>query len=198
MQAATTLSTYPVDVSFSYPGRTSRLTAFFRFLLAIPVAIVMEVFFIAFGVTSFLAWWAILFTGRYPRGMFDFGSGVLRMSTQVGAYMYLLTDEYPPFSGNDPKAQSYPTQMSIEYPERSSRLLLFFRGILLFPHYIFGLVMGLVAAFVHMLGWFAVIITGRYPDGLRNFTEGFLRYGTRVGAYMYMMTDKYPPFSLSA
>jgi len=89
---------YPITVGFEYKERLSRLTTFFRYILAIPHAICLYFLGIAAGVVAFISWWAILFTGRYPRWAFDFVSGYLRWSTRAQGYYLLLTDEYPPFS----------------------------------------------------------------------------------------------------
>ncbi|MGP8079704.1 MAG: DUF4389 domain-containing protein [Dehalococcoidales bacterium] len=89
---------YPNTFNAIYPEKMSRLTTFFRLLLVIPQGIVLGFVSIAAGVIAFIAWWAILFTGKYPRGMYDFSVGYMRWSTRVNSYVYLLTDKYPPFS----------------------------------------------------------------------------------------------------
>ncbi len=89
---------YPITFNAIYPEKMSRLTTFFRLLLVIPQGIVLGFVSIAAGVIAFIAWWAILFTGKYPRGMYDFSVGYMRWSTRVNSYVYLLTDKYPPFS----------------------------------------------------------------------------------------------------
>ena len=89
---------YPITFGAVYPEKMSRLTTFFRFILVIPQAIVLCFVSIAAGVVSFIAWWAILFTGKYPKGMYDFYVGYMRWSTRVNGYMSLLTDKYPPFT----------------------------------------------------------------------------------------------------
>lgn len=90
--------TYPITVEFSFPERLSRLTTFFRVFMAIPQAFALYFVQIVAAIVIFFAWWAILFTGTYPKGLFDFASGSLRWSTRLNGYMYLLTDKYPPFS----------------------------------------------------------------------------------------------------
>ncbi len=91
-------SNYPVTFGAEYPDKMSRLTTFFRLILVIPQAFVLYFISIAAGIIAFIAWWAILFTGKYPKGMYDFFVGYMRWSTRVNGYMYLLTDKYPPFS----------------------------------------------------------------------------------------------------
>ncbi len=92
------MAEYPITVGVQYPEKLSRLTTFFRCITVIPQAIVVYFVGIVAGVILFFAWWAILFTGKYPKGMFDFISGYLRWTTRVTGYSYLLTDKYPPFS----------------------------------------------------------------------------------------------------
>jgi hypothetical protein len=89
---------YPITINFTCPDRLSRLTTFFRYFMAIPHAICLYFLGIAAGVVVFISWWAILFTGRYPRWAFDFVSGYLRWATRAQGYSLLLTDRYPPFS----------------------------------------------------------------------------------------------------
>jgi hypothetical protein len=89
---------YPISVSVSAPEKLSRLTTFFRFFMVLPQVVVLYIVGIAAGIVLFLSWWAIMFTGRYPQGFFDFVAGYLRWLTRVNGYYYLLTDKYPPFS----------------------------------------------------------------------------------------------------
>jgi len=89
---------YPITIDVQYPERLSRLTTFFRGIMVIPQSIVLAFIGIAAAVILFISWWAILFIGRYPRGMFNFISGYLRWSTRVAGYSNFLTDKYPPFS----------------------------------------------------------------------------------------------------
>jgi hypothetical protein len=90
---------YPVELNVQYPGKLSRLTTFFRAFMVIPHVIVLYFIMIAFGVVQFIAWWAILFTARFPRSLFDFSLWCYRWMNRVNAYGYLFTDKYPPFSG---------------------------------------------------------------------------------------------------
>jgi hypothetical protein len=99
-QVATEKPSYPITVGVAYPEKLSRLSTFFRLILVIPQNIVLYFLGIVAFVLMFFAWWAILFTGKYPKGLFDFVAGYLRWSTRVSGYFYLLTDKYPPFSSN--------------------------------------------------------------------------------------------------
>jgi hypothetical protein len=92
---------YPINLKVEYPDKLSRLTTFFRIIMMIPQMIVLYFLNIAAGVILFISWWVILFTGKFPRSLFDFITYYFRWSTRVNGYSYLLTDKYPPFSGND-------------------------------------------------------------------------------------------------
>ncbi len=89
---------YPVTVKFDYQDKLSRLTTFFRYFMVIPQAFVLSFVGIAAAVVAFIAWWAILFTAKYPEWAFNFVTGYVRWVTRVNSYYLLLTDKYPPFS----------------------------------------------------------------------------------------------------
>jgi hypothetical protein len=91
---------YPIELNVQYPEKLSRLTTFFRIIMAIPQYIVLYFIEIAAGIVLFISWWAILFTGRYPRSLYNFMTWFLRWNVRFSGYMYLLTDKYPPFSGD--------------------------------------------------------------------------------------------------
>jgi hypothetical protein len=189
---------YPADVTFAQGSlERSRLTTFFRFLIAIPNIIVLSLWGIAFEVTTILAWFAILFTGKYPAGLYSFGVSYMRMMTDTLAYLHFVTDEYPPWTGNDAKATSYPVQYSVVYSGASNRLTVFFRIILVIPAYIFGYVVYIAAAVVGLLCWFAIMFTGKIPAGMLSFLQGAVRTYMRILTYYFLMSDVYPPFSLS-
>jgi len=200
------MADYPVafDVEPQTADR-NRLTTAFRFILAIPqVLIVGSPGSVGFGansgagafgavisVTSMLAWFAILFTGRYPRGLWDLAKTFMRWKANVVAYTALLRDEYPPF-GQGP----YPVTFEVEYPEQSNRWSVAFRLILVIPQVIVLLFVLLAWLVTVVIAWFAILFTGRYPDGLYSFGVGVQRWTLRVQAYLFLMRDEYPPFSL--
>ncbi len=175
----------------AYPERLSRLLIFVKWLLAIPHFFILYFLNIAVSVVSIIAWFAILFTGRYPRGMWDFVLLVERWLTNMTAYLYLLRDEYPPF-GEGP----YPVRLEMEYPERLSRLLIFVKWLLVIPHLVVLWFLGIAAGVVWLISFFAILITGRYPRGMFDFMVGFARWSLRVNLYLLNLTDVYPPFSL--
>jgi hypothetical protein len=160
---------------------------------------------IAFSVVGVIAFFAILFTGQYPKSLFEFNAGVLRWSWRVGFYSYqaLGTDKYPPFS-LDPDPD-YPADFYIAYPEKFSRGLVLVKWWLLaIPHYIIvGLFQGGWGrgnvGLTSILAIFGIIVTlfrGNYPPDIFKLVIGLNRWSYRVAAYVSLMTDEYPPFRL--
>jgi hypothetical protein len=183
-----------VTFKAEYVEKRSRLTTFFRLLLAIPHIFVVFFYVLAAEIVVFFAWFALLFTGRYPQGMYDFVAGALRYSTRVCGYVFLLSDEYPPFSG-DP-ASPYPVDLNIAPPKAEySRLKVLFRIILLIPVYIISYAMQIVAQVGALLAWFAIVILGRQPKGLQDMTVLGVSYQQRAYSYFFLLTEDWPPFT---
>ncbi|MGH3359868.1 MAG: DUF4389 domain-containing protein [Nocardioidaceae bacterium] len=208
---------YPVRVDAQLDPDLGRWLWLVKWLLAIPHYVVLFLLWIAFLAVTVVAFFAILFTGRYPRALFDFNVGVLRWSWRVAFYAYgaLATDRYPPFALRE--VPEYPAHLSISYPGELSRGLVLVKWWLLaIPHYIVVGVFvggGAVASqqadepnraswglsLVVLLAVFAAIamlFTGRYPRGIFDFVLGMQRWALRVCAYAALMTDEYPPFRL--
>ncbi|HSE82898.1 MAG TPA: DUF4389 domain-containing protein [Gaiellaceae bacterium] len=204
---------YPVALTGDLDPQLSRWLWVVKWLLAIPHYIVLAFLWLAFLVLWVVAFFAILFTGRYPRGIFDFNLGVLRWTWRVLFYSYwaLGTDRYPPFSLQE--EPDYPARLDIVYPERLSHWLPLVKWLLAIPHLI------LVGIFVGGWGWgwggdyrgvgiaglvgilvviagFVLLFTGRYPRSLFDFALGLDRWAFRVAAYVSLMRDEYPPFRL--
>jgi hypothetical protein len=192
----TTMETqsYPLRFDVEYPERLSRLLIFFKGLLAIPHLLVLYALSEVVSIMTMIAWFAILFTGRYPKGLFDFVVGVSRWSQNVAAYVLFLRDEYPPFSM---EAGRYPVTYEVEYPEKLSRLLIFFKWLLILPNLIVLLLVFIAYSVTLIIAWFAILFSGRYPEGLFKFAVGTLRWGARVNAYVYLLRDEYPPFGMA-
>jgi hypothetical protein len=199
---------YPVRVDTTMDGRLSRWLWLVKWFLAIPHYIVLAFLWVGFVVLSIVAFFGILFTGRYPRGIFDFNVGVLRWTWRVQYYTYgaLATDQYPPFTLAD--VPDYPARLDIDYPTHLSRGLVLVKWWLLaIPHYIIiGLFLGGGVMFaphsgglVGILAIIAAVIvmfTGRYPATIYDLIVGLNRWVLRVAAYAALMTDDYPPFRL--
>jgi hypothetical protein len=187
-------STYPLVFDVEYPERLSRWLIFVKWLLAVPHWIILYALMAVAQAITVIAWFAILFTGRYPKGLFVFVVGIYRWYYNVIAYAALLRDDYPPFSLS---AGQYPLTFDVEYPGRLSRLLIFFKWLLIIPHLIVLVLLGIVYWITLVIAWFAILFTARYPEGLFKYAVGILRWGARVNAYVMLMRDDYPPFSLA-
>ena len=202
----------PVRLDAELDPGLSRGMWLVKWLLAIPHYIVLFFLWVAFAVTTVIAGVAILFTGRYPRSLFDLNLGVLRWSWRVAYYASsggIGTDRYPPFSlGEHPE---YPARLSIAYPERLSRGLVLVKWWLLaIPHYLvlaalFGAATGAdrdataapgLLTVLTLVAGVVLLFTRRYPQSLFDLIVGFNRWQYRVFAYVFLMTDHYPPFRL--
>lgn len=210
-------SPYPLRLTGELSPRLSRGLWLVKWLLAIPHFIVLFFLWLAFTVVGVIAFFAILFTGRYPRGLFDFNVGVLRWTWRVAFYSYsaLGTDQYPPFTLKD--VPDYPARLEVEYPESLSRGLVLVKWWLLaIPHYFVVAVFtggawaswsdaggmwgnvtssGLIGLLVVIAG-LSLLFRGSYPSSLYDFVLGINRWVFRVVAYATLMTDVYPPFRL--
>jgi hypothetical protein len=184
---------YPVTFHADYVEKRSRLTTFFRLILAIPHFIVLFFYGLAAGIVVIIAWFALVFTGRWPRGMYDFVAGYWRYATAVYGYYYLLTDPYPPFG---PDTDDYPVRLNIAPPkEEYSRLKVLFRIILAIPPLIIAYAMNIVAQLGAILAWFAIVILGRQPKGLQDMTVLGLSYYQRAHVYVSLISEDWPPFT---
>ncbi len=209
---------YPVRIEGQLDPKLSRWLWLVKWILAIPHYIVLALLWLTLFVLTIVAFFAILFTGRYPRGIFDFNVGVLRWTWRVAFYSYgaLGTDRYPPFTLDD--VPDYPARLEVAYPEQLSRGLVLVKWWLLaIPHYIvtgiflgggsyaasrvdewfwgIGFETGLIGILVLFAG-VALLFTTRYPDGLFDLAVGLDRWVARVAAYVLLMRDEYPPFRL--
>ncbi len=198
-------ASYPIAYDVPYKEKLGRLSTGFRAILAIPQVLIVGgpgtgwgansqtgLFGAVIAITSVVSWFAIMFTGRYPRGLWDMAKMYMRWRANVVTYTALLRDEYPPFGEG-----SYPVTFEAEYPERSSRWSVGFRLILVIPHVVVLFFVMLVWLATVIIAWFAILFTGRYPKGLFQFGVGAMRWTLRVQAYLYLMRDEYPPFSLA-
>jgi hypothetical protein len=195
-------TTYPLELQGTLDPQLSRWQWLVKWLLAIPHYVVLCFLWIAFVVLTVVAFFAILFTERYPRAIFDFNVGVLRWTWRVAFYSYgaLSTDRYPPFTlAHDP---DYPATLTVAYPEHLSRGLVLVKWWLLaIPHYlVVGVLVGgggggLVTVLV-LCAAIALLFVARYPRGIFDLVMGSQRWAFRVAAYATLMTDVYPPFRM--
>ncbi|HEY7566310.1 MAG TPA: DUF4389 domain-containing protein [Gemmatimonadaceae bacterium] len=141
-------------------------------------------------VCALIAWFAILFTGRYPEGLRALVTYYLRWRVRASAYMALLRDEYPPFG-----EALYPAELAVDaLPNEHNRLSVAFRPILLIPQVIVVWLLGIAWWFITIVAWLAILFTGQYPSAMYRFAVGVLQWTTRVEAYALLLHDEYPPF----
>jgi Domain of unknown function (DUF4389) len=187
---------YPVTYEADYPGSgRNRLTTFFRYIVTIPWLIVAAIYGFVAGLAVIVAWFALVFTGQYPEGLYNFVAGYVRFNSRVNAFMYLATDEWPPFNGEE--NPSYPVRIGIPPPKPGySRLKAGFRIIVGIPVLLLSYVQSLIALVIAFIGWFAILFTGTLSEGLFNPLRSALAYLARGTAYFALLTEDYPPFSL--
>ncbi len=190
---------YPVTLTFDAPEKIARWRVIGNIILAIPHFIILYVLSFVAQILAFVAWIVGVITGTVPEGIQSVIVLTLRYQTRVGLYALFLKEEYPPFAfstefvdpGDDPRVR---VDFSPRIANRS-RLKIFFRFLLVIPHVIVLYVLAFVFMFVIFFAWFAVLIMGRWPNGLRNYVVGFQRWSLRLSAYMFLLNDDYPPFS---
>jgi hypothetical protein len=208
------MNTYPVIVTGSLDEPLGRWRWLVKWLLALPHFVVLVFLWIAVAVLTFCAFWVILFTGRYPRGIFDFNLGVMRWTWRVSYYAYgvIGTDRYPPFTLAD--VPDYPAHLDIRYPEQLRRGLpligWWLAGI---PQYAISGILGgglafgwvgsghsyhapAVVGILVLVAGVLLLFKGEYPRGLYDLVMGFNRWTLRVTAYGMLMVREYPPFRL--
>ena len=190
--ASPAASPFPVQFDVEYPESLSRLT-FVKWILAIPHLIILYALNAVFEVISLIAFFAILFTGAYPEGLFKFNLGIMRWQANATAYMFLMRDEYPPFSFD---AGLYPVKLEIATPTNLQRWAPLYKWILAIPHFII-LYFLFIAAFVAVIyAGIMVLISGKYPEGAFKFVVSVQRWSLKATTYAFFMHDEYPPFSL--
>lgn len=204
---------YPVRFSVDAPDAPlNRLTTAFRVFVAIPIVIVLALVsgssvgwsangrgqtLAAAGGLLFLAPLVmILFRQKYPRWWFDWNVALWRFMNRVGTYMLLLRDEYP--STDEEQA----VHLDVDYPDVPNdlnRWLPLVKWFLAIPHLVVLFFLWIAAIVVVVVAWFAILFTGRYPQGMFDFVVGVMRWHNRVVGYAFILsTDRYPPFSLDA
>ncbi len=202
----------PVTLKADLSKPPSRALWLVKWLLLLPHLIVLALLWVAYIIVGILAFFAILFTTRFPRKLFNFNAGVLRWTWRVGFYGYWIlgTDEYPPFSLKT--VEGYPADLEIEYPERLSRDLIFVKWLLAVPHYLcltplmgWGIwrytsdakvpVIGLIFILMVIIA-FVLLFAKKYNEDIFKLNTGIVRWSFRVLAYIGLMTDQYPPFKL--
>jgi hypothetical protein len=184
---------YPLRLDVDHQERYSRFMPLVKWFLLIPhyIALLVLTFVAILGLIA--AWFAVLITGRYPRGLFDFLLGVARWRIRVTAYLYLLVDSYPAFAlADDP---NYPVRLQIDYPEEGvARWRPLVAWVLAIPYLFVANIIQYLAHLMIFFGFFTILFTRKFPKGMFDIVVVSLRWLERGYAYMFFMTTKYPPF----
>ncbi|MDO8214044.1 DUF4389 domain-containing protein [Conexibacter sp. CPCC 206217] len=185
---------YPVAYQADYKEHQSRLTTFFRLIVAIPWLIVSYFWALVGAIGIIVGWFAIVFTGRYPDGLYNLTAMSLRFHARVYSWMYLLTDVWPPFDGAE--HPEYPIRLVIPAPQESySRVKTLFRIIIGIPVMVMLWLFSILYQIVGVLLWVVIVITGKNPKGLFDVQKMALAYYALGGAYLGLVTETYPPIS---
>ncbi|HEX6595316.1 MAG TPA: DUF4389 domain-containing protein [Acidimicrobiales bacterium] len=191
---------YPADLELDAPLEVARWRPLVHWLLGIPHLMIAGVLGNVAGVISLVSWFVIVFTGRLPEGLANFQCMVMRYSARTYSYVLWLREPYPVFDftmtpedpGGDPVVVVIRPQL-----ENRNRLTVGLRFLWIIPIALFTALVGLAAFFVAIAAFFAVLFTGRWPEGMRRFIVNTGRLGTRLSAYSYLLVDDYPPFALT-
>ena len=183
---------YPVQLEISYPSELNRWLPLVKWLLVIPHFIVLLFLGIGAFFVIVFAFFAVLFTGRFPRGAFDYLVGTLRWAYRVVAYYHLMVDAYPPFSlADDP---NYPVRLSVEYSERIANWRPLVQWLLAIPYLLVAGVLYWLTGILTIVAFFTILFTKQIPRGVFELMVPGMRWNVRGGAYAYFLTDRYPPF----
>jgi hypothetical protein len=191
--SSTSTAQHPVRIVVNDDLQRTRLTVFFRLILAIPHFLWVTLWGVIAILAAIVNWFATLFTGRSPDGLHTFLATFLRYATHVRAYALLVADPFPGFSG----AQvSYPIDLEVDPPQPQSRLTVFFRIILAIPALFVTNILSNLSQLLAVFSWFIALVTGRVPEGLRNFAVLAMRFETQTYAYLMLLTGRYPSFNV--
>jgi hypothetical protein len=191
--AAAAPAQHPIRLVVNDDLQRNRLTVFFRLILAIPLLLWATLWLVIAVLATIANWFATLFTGRSPDGLHTFLGTFLRYTTHVRAYLLLVADPYPSFTG---KQGTYPIDLEVEPPEPQSRLTVLFRVILAIPALLLTNILSNLSQLLAVFSWFIALVMGRVPEGLRNFAALALRIETQTYGYLMILTSRYPSFNV--
>ena len=183
---------YPATVDVAYPPELNRWLPLVKWLLAIPHFIAL--WFVGIGAFFVLvyAFFAVLFTGRFPRGAFDYVEGTFRWAFRVAVYFHLMTDAYPPFTlADDP---DYPVRLNIAYPEHIDNWRPLVQWLLAIPYLIVAGVLYWITGLMSFIAFFTILFTKKIPRDMFDLMVPGLRWNLRGNAYACFTTDRYPPW----
>jgi hypothetical protein len=197
---ASSSTTYPASFTFQPAEKVANWRAIGNPIMAIPHFVVMYALGVVSNIVSIISWFAILFTGRLPAGLANFHTMYLRYQLRTVSFAAFMREEYPPFAFDmatmDPGGDSRLRVDVRPQLENRNRLTTAFRLILAIPQLIVLAVLAVAAMVCVVIAFFAVLFTGRWPGGLQKFVLGVARWNLRTNAYLLLLTDTYPPFSL--
>jgi hypothetical protein len=183
---------YPARLEIAYPPELNRWLPFVKWLLLLPHYFVLMLLGIGAFFVGIYAFFAVLITGRWPRGAFDYLVGTFRWAYRVSAYFHLLTDAYPPFSlADDP---SYPVRVDVEYPEHMARWRPLVQWLLIIPYLWVAGILYWLTGLLTIIAFFTILFTKQIPRGIFELMMPGLRWSLRGNAYAYFLTGRYPPF----
>ena len=189
---------YPATLAFDAPYEVARWRPFVHWLLVIPQLVVAYVLNLVAGVITFIAFFVILFTKKYPDSLFNIAVMCRRYQFRVFTYAMFMREPYPPFTfdttAHDPGGD--PTKVAVEYPRELNRWAPLYKWFLAIPHYIVLAILGIGVYIILLISVFVVLFTGKWNEGMRRFVIGVMRWAWRVTAYVTLLRDEYPPFSL--
>jgi hypothetical protein len=194
MEASTLFATHPIRLRITDDLRRTRLTVFFRLILAIPLLLWAAVLGIVAVLAIVANWFATLFAGKSPDGLHNFLANYLRFTTQIAAYCFLIADPYPGFLFIN--MEEYPIDLEVAPPEVQNRWTVLFRIILAIPALLITSVLRNISSLLAIFSWVMGVLTARVPEGIRNFAAFALRYETQTYAYVALLTQKYPNFNV--
>src|SRR3954452_7346379 len=194
-------TSYPAHLEFSCDRHITRWRPLVQWLLAIPQLLIASALRTVRQVLTLISFFTVLFTERIPQPLFDMIAMSYRYEWRAFSYSMFLHEDYPPFdfqpSAADDGVEPH-TSFSVDYPEHLNRWKPLYKWFLAIPHYVVLAVLAIGGVFAFIASFFAVLFTGEYPEGIRNFLVGVYRYALRVEAYVGLLTDTYPPFRLAA
>ena len=183
---------HPIGLIVDDDLRRTRLTVFFRLLLAIPQLIWLYFFGIVAAFALLFAWIVAVFTGRVPDSLHNLLARYQRLTTHVAAYTLLIANPWPPFGGSP---GTYPIDLRVEEAAPQSRLTVFFRGLLAIPALVLAYVFRLVNTLIGLLGWFYSLIFVRLHEGMRDLSAWMLQFEMQAYCYLFLLTGRYPSFA---